>query len=182
MNSFIKYKFLRSVLMLWLVVVLTTAQSFAANDQSTAQTLDRDVQQLKEELVSLNRDLFLLEEELLFPSSTQVAIFVSMNVGELFALDSIKIELDGKEVANYLYTEREISALHRGGVHKIFIGNQKAGDHELVAFFIGKGPSGRDYKRGTELTFEKELGPKYLELKIDDSLVKRQPEFVVREW
>ena len=182
MNRNIKQQLRWLVPSLLLAMVLVVPQSFAADESSTAQTLDADVQQLKEELILLNRDLFLLEEELLFPSSTQVAIFISMNVGELFALDSVKIELDGKEVANYLYTEREISALHRGGVHKIFIGNQKAGDHELVAFFIGKGPSGRDYKRGTELTFEKELGPKYLELKIDDSSVKRQPEFVVREW
>ena len=70
------------------------------------RSLDEDVQSLKEEVLELNRDLFLLEEELLFPANSQVAFFISMDVGEYFALDSVNLKIDGKEVANYLYTER----------------------------------------------------------------------------
>ena len=40
---------------------------------------------------------FLLEEELLFPANSQVAFFLSMDVGEYFALDSVNIKIDGKE-------------------------------------------------------------------------------------
>ncbi|MCG8381010.1 MAG: AraC family transcriptional regulator [Gammaproteobacteria bacterium] len=165
-----------------LVLMVLPAIAVAQSESQMAQSLDKEVQSLKDELISLNRDLFLLEEELLFPSSTQVAVFISMDVGEFFALDSVKIELNGKEVAHYLYTEREVDALHRGGIHKIYLGNLKTGEHELSAFFVGKGPSGRDYLRGADLRFEKDLGVKYLELKIDDSVTKRQPEFVVKEW
>jgi hypothetical protein len=146
------------------------------------KSLDQDVQDLKKEVLDLNRELFTLEEELLFPANTQVAVFVSMDVGVFFNLDTLTIKLDNKEVANYLYTEREAEALLRGGVQRVYIGNLKVGNHELVAFFTGKGPNVRDYKRATTLQFEKGVGAKYLELKISDRQRKEQPEFVVKEW
>jgi len=146
------------------------------------RTLDTDIQDMKQLLLELNRDLFLLEEELLFPANTQVAIFVSMDVGEFFGLDSVQIKLDDKEVANYLYTAREVDALIRGGVHQLFLGNLKAGEHELVAIFTGAGPHSRDYRRGATIEFEKGIGPKYIELAISDHAQALQPEFVVKEW
>lgn len=154
----------------------------AGADASEFRTLDEEVQHLKKLAVDLNRDLFLLEEELLFPSSTHVAVFVSMDVGELFALDSVEVEIDGKNVASYLYTERELDALYRGGVQRLYAGNVRAGEHELVAFFTGRGPHGRDYRRGATVTFEKGIGPKYIELRISDRETRLQPEFVVEEW
>src|SRR5690606_24717103 len=150
------------------------APQFDVGDDSAAdraadfRTLDEEVQDLKKLAVDLNRDLFLLEEELLFPASTQVSVFVSMDVGEFFALDSIEVQLDGKDIASYLYTDREVDALHRGGVQRLFAGNLRAGDHELVAFFTGDGPHERGYRRGATLTFDKGIGPKYIELKISD--------------
>ncbi|HFD80695.1 MAG TPA: AraC family transcriptional regulator [Gammaproteobacteria bacterium] len=143
---------------------------------------NEEVQKLKKEALELNRDLFLLEEELLFPSNTQISVFVSMDVGKFFQLDSVKLKIDGKEVADYLYTRRELDALARGGVQRLYIGNVRTGEHELVAFFIGKGPHGRDYKRGATTTVKKGLGPKYVELKIVDHTSDFQPEFEVREW
>jgi hypothetical protein len=144
--------------------------------------LDREVQDLKKEVIDLNRDLFMLEEELLFPANTQVAVFVSMDIGEFFALDSIALKIDQKEVVNYLYTPREAEALLKGGVQRLYLGNLKVGQHELVALFTGKGPNGRDYQRGATLNFEKGLGPKYLELKINDRQRKQQPEFAIKDW
>jgi hypothetical protein len=146
------------------------------------KSLDGEVQGLKKEVLDLNRDLFMLEEELLFPANTQVAVFLSLDVGTFFELDSVQIKLDNKEVSNYLYTDREVEALNRGGVHRVFIGNLKTGKHELVAFFTGKGPHERDYKRGANLSFEKGVGAKYLELKISDRQSALQPEFKVKEW
>ncbi|HZD53643.1 MAG TPA: AraC family transcriptional regulator [Woeseiaceae bacterium] len=146
------------------------------------QSLDRDVQSLKEEVLDLNRDLFLLEEDLLFPANSQVAFFVSMDVGEYFALDSVTLKVDGKEVANYLYTKREVDALHRGGVQRLHTANLETGEHELVAVFNGEGPHARDYRRGATMKFEKSLGAKYVELQITDEALEQQPEFVIREW
>ena len=144
--------------------------------------LDQEVQGLKKDVVDLNRDLFVLEEELLFPANTQVAVFLSMDVGDFFALDSVQLKIDQKEVINYLYTPREVEALLRGGVHRLYLGNLKVGKHELVAFFSGKGPNDRDYKRGANLSFEKGIGAKYLELKINDRQRKQQTEFEIKDW
>ena len=145
------------------------------------QNLDKQVQGLKQEVLDLNRDLFVLEEELLFPASTQVAVFLSMDVGEFFQLDSVQLKLDNKVVTNYLYTERENAALLRGGVQRLYLGNLRIGKHELVAVFTGKGTHERDYRRATTLVFDKQTEPKYIELKVRDVEKKLQPEFEVKE-
>jgi hypothetical protein len=156
----------------------------AAPDAPPAEvkTLDQEVQGLKKDVIELNKDLFVLQEELLFPANTQVALYISMDVGTFFALDSVTVKIDNKEVKNYLYTAREADALLKGGVQQIYLGNLKVGKHELVAFFTGKGPVERNYKRGATLTFDKGVGAKYLELKITDRVSKHQPEFMIKDW
>jgi len=144
--------------------------------------LGDEIEQIKDEVLDLNRELFLLEEELLFPANTQVAVYLSMDTGNFFGLDSVQLSIDDKEVAKYLYTDREVQALYRGGVHRLYMGNLKAGDHELVAVFTGVGPHGRDYRRATSIDFEKGLGARFLELSITDSGASLQPEFSVRLW
>lgn len=160
------------------------APSAEESDEGGVDTrsLDEDIQDLKQQVVDLNKDLFMLEEELLYPASTQVAVFLSMDVGDFFALDSVQLKIDNKEVMNYLYTPREVEALMRGGVHRLYVGNLKVGEHELVAFFTGKGPDDRDYKRGASLKFEKGIGGKYLELTITDRQSALQPEFEIKDW
>ena len=147
-----------------------------------AGSLDDRVQAAKADVIRLNRDLLVLEEELLFPANTQVAVFVSMDVGLLFDLDSVQIKLDDKVVSTYLYTPLEVQALHRGGVQRVYLGDLRAGSHEIVAFFTGKGPHDRDYKRATTIKFDKTTEPKYIELQIKDVQQKLQPEFDVKVW
>jgi hypothetical protein len=149
---------------------------------SAAQSLDARIENVKDEVIKLNRDLLVLEEELLFPAGTQVAMFVSTDVGKLFELESVQIKLDDKLVASYLYSPLEVQALHRGGVQRVYLGNLRAGEHELVAFFTGRGPHERDYKRGATVRFDKGTEPKYIELRIRDSTGKLQPEFDVKVW
>jgi hypothetical protein len=149
---------------------------------AAAGSLDDRVQQTKADVIRLNRDLLVLEEELLFPANTQVAVFVSMDVGLMFDLDSVQIKLDDKLVSSYLYTPLEVQALHRGGVQRVYLGDLKAGPHEIVAFFTGKGPHDRDYKRATTIRFDKATEPKYIELQIKDQQQKLQPEFDVKVW
>ena len=140
------------------------------------------MQDLKAEVIRLNRDLLVLEEELLFPAGTQVAVFVSMDVGKLFELESVQFKLDDKVVGQHLYTPQEVQALHRGGVQRLYLGNLRAGTHAIDAFFTGRGPHERDYKRGATLKFDKGTEPRYIELRIKDSLAKLQPEFEVKVW
>jgi len=160
----------------------SAAAPAAAASAPDAATLDGRVQDIKSDVIKLNRDLLVLEEELLFPANTQVALFVSMDVGKMFELDSVQIKLDDKVVSSYLYTPLEVAALHRGGVQRVYLGNLKVGEHELVAYFTGKGPHDRDYKRGATVKFDKSTDPKYIELRITDSQMKLQPEFDVKVW
>lgn len=146
------------------------------------QALDERIQDLKQEVIQLNRELFALEEELLFPANTQVAVFLSVDVGGTFALDSVQLKIDNQVVTNYLYTEREVQAFLRGGVQRLFMGNLKAGQHEIVALFVGKGPEGRDYRRGATVNLDKGVGPAFLELKITDKTANHQPDFVIKQW
>lgn len=160
----------------------TPASGAAPAVAPTVSALDARIQDAKADVIRLNRDLLVLEEELLFPANTQVALFVSMDVGVMFELESVQIKLDDKVVATHLYTPNEVRALHRGGVQRIHVANLRAGDHAIDAFFTGRGPHERDYKRGTTLKFEKGTDPKYIELRIKDSQQKLQPEFEVKVW
>ena len=151
-------------------------------DVSEGTSLDTDIEALKKEVLSLNRDLFILEEDLLFPSNTQFSVFLSMNAGALFSLDSIQLKIDDKNIANHLYTERELAALKRGGVQRLYIGNLPTGEHEIIIIFTGVGPKGRDYRLGESVVIEKTTEPQFVEFMIADDTGKEQPQFDVRVW
>jgi hypothetical protein len=163
--------------------VLSSLSGVAAADESTdapasgTVPLESDLESIKKELLTLKRDLVILEEDLLFPASSQVAVFLSMDMGDLFQLDAVTVKLNGREVAHHLYTDRQVDALYRGGVQKLYVGNVKQGQNRLTAFFTGRGPSGRDYRRATTVEFEKTFEPAFVELAISDSGAKYQPEF-----
>jgi hypothetical protein len=151
-------------------------------DEPEEATLDEEIEALKKEVLSLNRDLFILEEDLLFPSNTQFSVFLSMNAGALFSLDSIQLKIDDKNIANHLYTERELAALKRGGVQRLYIGNLPSGEHEVVMIFTGVGPKGRDYRLGETVVIVKTTEPQFVEFMVEDDAGKEQPQFDVRVW
>lgn len=168
-----------------LVCMMLLSQAAGAGEKhenSKLSAMDNQVQDLKQEVLELNRDLFVLEEELLFPANTQFTVFLSMDKGQLFNLDSVQLRLNDKIVANHLYTEQELQALLRGGVQRVYMGNLPSGRHELIAYFTGTGPKGRDFRRGTTIALDKSSSPKFVELKIVDDQSKQQPKFDVKVW
>ena len=172
--------FRQITLALALAVPLSTsvyASTGAGVGAGTEPSLAGELESIKLDVATLKRDLVILEEELLFPASSQLAVYVAMDVGEFFQLDSVTVELNGKEVSHHLYTERQADALHRGGVDRVYLGNVKQGNNQLTAFFVGRGPDGRDYRRATSVDFEKAFEPTFIELDIADSTAKHQPEF-----
>ena len=150
--------------------------------QQSVNMLSKDIQTLKQSVIALNKNLRVLEEDMLFPVNTQVSVFLSLDVGKFFTLESVKLKIDGKVVSSHIYSDKEIQALSRGGIHRLHMANLSLGEHTLSAFFTGTGPSGRKYKRGTTLNVNKESGSKYVELGVTDSAMKQQPEFSVRQW
>lgn len=149
----------------------------ATNQAEDQSELAEEIESLRQAMVALNRDLFILEEDLLFPSSTQVAVYLAMDIGEYFALDSVELKINGEVVTTYLYTERQVSALYRGGVQRLYLGNVAQGEHTLTAFLIGIGPENREYKRGVSIDFSKTDEPVAIELEVIDSTTKQQPIF-----
>lgn len=145
------------------------------------QNLADQIETLKQAMINLNRDLFILEEDLLFPASTQVAIYLSMDVGEYFALDAVEIRLDSEVKTYYLYTSGQVNALYRGGVQRLYVGNVNQGKHELTAYFVGIGPQNREYKRAVSVEFSKGEDPVAIELSVIDSTAKQQPIFEAKE-
>lgn len=150
--------------------------------KENATPLSERVEDLKKAALELNRDLLILEEDLLFPANTQVAIYVSVDIGKFFTLDAIRLMIDGEMVASHLYTEKQNSALVRGGVQRLYLGNLKTGKHQITAFFHGYGPEGREYKRGASFTLEKGQSPTMLEIRIQDWITRMQPTFKFKEW
>ncbi len=148
-----------------------------AVESAEKNRVDSSIEALEQELMSLNADLLILEEDLLYPASSRVSVYLSMDVGDYFRLDAVTLKLNGQEVAHHLYTRREVSALYRGGVQALFVGNARQGKNELTALFIGMGPHDREYKRATSVDFEHSYEPIYVELSINDAVASQQPEF-----
>ncbi len=176
-----KYKSIITLLLFCLATPLA-AQEVKSGSAAADSSLEADIEALKKEVLALNRDLFILEEDLLFPANTQFSVFLSMNSGVFFSLDSVQLKINDKNIANHLYTERELTALKRGGAQRLYIGNLPTGEHEIVAIFIGTGPNGRDYRRGESIVIEKSSEPQFVEFMITDDIAKEQPSFDARIW
>jgi hypothetical protein len=138
----------------------------AAQESSKEQMqgLDEQVQEIKSDVLSIAAELRSLEERLLYPSNTQVAVFVSLAEGESFRLDSVQIQIDGAPVARHIYSFKELEALQKGGVQRIYTGNVPTGEHRLEVSVAGKLPGGKDV-RGTEsFSLSKGVEPKLVEI------------------
>ena len=181
--SFGFFKLLPMILLTFCINISLIAEEakvdlLVEDNRTTAEKLE----DLKSEVLAVNRDLFILEEDLLFPASTQVAIYFSIDVGRFFSLDNIKLKIDDSQVSHHLYTEKDVSALLRGAVQKVYLGNITTGEHELVAILIGKGPRNREYRKAVSFKFTKDTEAKALEIQLRDSQGKLQPKLKVVEW
>lgn len=139
--------------------------------------LDEQVQEIKADVLSIAAQLSRLEEKLLYPSDTQVALFVSVAGEEKFRLDSVSVELDGKEVAHHLYTYNEIEALRKGGVQRIHVGNAMTGEHPLHVTVTGKSEGGADFRREESFKVAKGVGPKLVGVVLSGS-----KSITVKDW
>jgi hypothetical protein len=141
-------------------------QKAATPDQRQMRDLDEQVQQTKSDVLSIAAELNQLEEKLLYPSGTQVAIFVALAKGDELRLDAVRLQIDGQLVAHYIYSAKELEALRKGGVQRIYVGNVATGDHKLNVLVDGKLKSGGDFNRTDHFTFHKEVKPKLVELTV----------------
>jgi len=151
-----------------LFLLLGTALSAHGGEVSREQIkgLDEQVQEIKTDVLSIAAELSRLEEKLLFPSNTQAALFVSLAEGETFRLDAVEIRLDGEQVAHHIYTFKELEALQKGGVQRIYTGNLRTGEHDLQVSVFGKTQGGGDLKTAEQSRISKGVGPKFVEISL----------------
>ncbi len=163
------------------IYIISSALQAAEVTKTQVKGLDEQVQDIKKDVLELTSELSRLEEKLLFPSNTQVSIFISINGDDGFVLDSMQLKIDNKIVAQHLYTFKEIEALRAGGVQRIYTGNIKTGDHQLVASFIGRAKSGNEYQRSENFEVTKAVGPKFVEIQITGSSASDQ-KITFKDW
>ena len=172
-----------------LVLCLCTAPGWAQqNSQQSQQTdqqkmkgLDDQVQEIKSDVLSIGQELNRLEEKLLYPSGTQVSIFITVAKGDQMRLDAVRLQIDGQLVAHHIYSFKELEALRKGGVQRIYIGNVATGEHKLEVVVDGKLEGGADFSRTERFTFSKEVKPRLLGLTLAGPRSGNNP-ITLGEW
>ena len=149
-----------------LAVLALAPTAVLAQQDNASKGLDEQVQEIKSDVLSIAAELNRLEEKLLYPSGTQVAIFIALAKGEQMRLDAVRLEIDGQLVAHHIYSAKELEALRKGGVQRIYVGNVATGDHKLDVLVDGKLKDGADFSRTQNLTFRKEVTPKLVDLTV----------------
>jgi hypothetical protein len=149
-----------------LLVWLAVAGSGHAGSQDSMQGLDEQVQEVKSDVLSIATELQQLEEKLLYPSDTQVAVFVSLAEGDALSLDSVRIRIDGEPVAHHIYAFKELEALRKGGVQRIYTGNLPTGEHQLEVSTAGTLPGGSEFDETESFSFRKDVEPKIIDLNL----------------
>ena len=151
----------------FLILIVSSSPSSSWGDggsQQEMRSLDEQVQEVKTDVLSIGTDLSQLEERLLFPSNTQVSVFISLSQQEPFRLDAVQIRIDGELATHHIYSFKELEALRKGGVQRIYVGNVATGDHKLDVLVDGKLEGGADFSRTGQFTFRKEVKPKLVGL------------------
>src|SRR5262245_53218436 len=162
-------------------VVQKPSQEEISSDQREMRGLDEQIQDIKSDSLRMAAELSQLEEKLLYPSGTQVAIFVELAKGDTMRLDAVRLQIDGQLVAHYIYSAKELQALRKGGVQRIYVGNVATGDHKLEVFVDGKLAGGADFSRTGQFTFRKEVKPKLVGLTLAGPRSSNTP-IALGEW
>lgn len=136
------------------------------SERQQMKGLDDQVQEVKSDVLAISAELNRLEEKLLFPSNTQVAVFVALAAGDTTRLDAVQIHIDGQLAAHYIYSFKELDALRKGGVQRIYVGNIATGDHQIDVAVTGKLEGGGDYNQAGQFTFHKGVQPKLVGLTV----------------
>lgn len=154
-----------------IVLCLSVGVVEAKEQTRSNKGLGEQVQDIKSEVLAIAEELNKLEEKLLYPSHSQIALYVSLRKNQTFRPDSISIDLDGKSIASHLYTDREVEALNMGGVHRIYAGNISLGTHQVQVTMRGKSASGGDVRVVRSFPVDKEPEPAMAELLLSEGSI-----------
>jgi hypothetical protein len=175
------YHSVRLIFILTLLFLANISGWAQQNDQQQMRGLDEQVQEVKSDVLKIAEELNLLEEKLLYPSGTQIAVFVALAKGDTMRLDAVRLQIDGQLVAHYIYSFKELEALRKGGVQRIYVGNVTTGEHKLDVLVDGKLDGGADFSQLQHFTFRKEVKPKMVELTLAGPHSNNSP-VALGEW
>ena len=153
----------------------------ASSDREQMKGLDEQVQEVKSDVLSIAAELGRLEEKLLYPSNTQLAVFIALAETDAMRLDAVKIQIDGQPVAHYIYSFKELDALRKGGVQRIYAGNVTTGEHQIEISVAGKLPGGADFNQTGSFAFQKGVEPKLVGVTLA-SPDTGQPAIAIGDW
>lgn len=156
---------IKTVITVLILVSLPLSAWSAGLTREQIKGLDEQVQEIKKDVLAISAELQLLEEKLLYPSTSQVSLFISIAKETSYSPDAVQIKIDGKKVAHHIYSFKEVDALKRGGVQRIYTGNIRGGKHQLVVDVMGK-KGGSKTKRKKTYTLTKGVGPKLVEINL----------------
>lgn len=173
----------RSALVVPFLAMLAASSVSLAEEISKEQIkgLDEQVQEIKSDVLGIATELSRLEEKLHYPSNTQVSLFVSLAPAGKFRLDSIEIQIDGKPVAHHLYSYQQLEALRQGGVQRVYTGNVKSGEHELLVTVLGKSAGDNEYRKTASFKLVKDVGPKLAAINVAGSGAGDQ-DISLKDW
>ncbi|NOZ54285.1 MAG: AraC family transcriptional regulator [Gammaproteobacteria bacterium] len=145
-------------------------------------SLDSEAEKLLKEVLNLSSDLAILDEQHANPAKNQLLVLVTLEPSRFFDLDYVELKVDGQVVAAHPYSEKEISAMVRGGGHRLYLANLPAGMHHLKAVFVGKVPRDPDYQREASFTFISGVDRTVIELYVNSTESNGFPRFTIKEY
>ncbi len=164
-----------------LLVGMTSCAALLPATHASEARLPGDLQALKMDLITLNKEITLLENELMFPSA-ETSVVVSVEAGSGVKLVDVNLTIDDKSAGYYYYSDVEFAALAKGGMHRLYSGNLTSGPHTIKAVITGYEPGGKDFQRTVTHTFSKGAHRKVIEIKASDNATRTQGDFRFREW
>ena len=177
---------MQSAVLMSFIIMTGNGLALASDDKPSTRDrfteVDREIQAVKQEVLEINREILLLEEQLLYPHGQQLVVFVSLSNDSPVNVNSISLELDGQVVSRHVYTPSEEASLHKGGIHRLYFGRLGDGAHAVDISLSGMGTDGQQFLRQQSVKIIKGAGRKVMELNIAAGDNGTEPQFSINEW
>lgn len=165
-----------------LVAIGSVVLALLAAPAKPAAGLDEKLERLSAEVASHSERVFALEQKVLHPANTRLAVFLTLQSRDALDIDSVELFVNGQPVASHLYSERERASLERGGIQQLFTGNLENGEHELKTVITARSADDDFVRRESTHRFRKRPGVLRLQLSIEARAPDYEPRVSFVEW
>lgn len=149
---------------------------------AAASSLDQQIEQLRAQVSAHSMQVFALEQELLHPADTRMAVFLTLGSRASLDLDSVELFVNDQPVASHLYSDRERGSLKDGGVQQLFTGNLPSGAHELKTVVTARSANDHFVRREAVHRFQKRPGTLRLQMNLEAPAPDYDPRVSFVEW